>query len=121
MTGAAAGLGALAVRSLALAGHVVTSFLGAQRVNKAALPMMRGQESGLLLWVSSSTVRGGFPPFIGPYAAAKAAMDSLAVTMAYELARFNIETSIVVPGAFTSGTKHFPGPGQPADELTAAA
>jgi NAD(P)-dependent dehydrogenase (short-subunit alcohol dehydrogenase family) len=82
---------------------------------------MRGQESGLLLWVSSSTVRGGFPPFIGPYAAAKAAMDSLAVTMAYELARFNIETSIVVPGAFTSGTKHFPGPGQPAAELTAAA
>jgi NAD(P)-dependent dehydrogenase (short-subunit alcohol dehydrogenase family) len=82
---------------------------------------MRRQESGLLLWVSSSTVRGGFPPFLGPYAAAKAAMDSLAVTMAYELARFNIETSIVVPGAFTSGTNHFPGAGKPADEATAAA
>jgi NAD(P)-dependent dehydrogenase (short-subunit alcohol dehydrogenase family) len=98
-----------------------TNFLGTQRVNKAALPVMRGQESGLLLWVSSSTVRGGFPPFLGPYAAAKAAMDSLAVTMAYELARFNIETSIVVPGAFTSGTNHFPTAGKPADEATAAA
>ena len=92
-----------------------TNVLGAQRVNKAALPVLRGQESGLLLWVSSSTTRGGFPPFLGPYAAAKAAMDSIAVTMAYELARFGVETSIVVPGAFTAGTPHFPNAGNPAD------
>lgn len=98
-----------------------TNFLGAQRVNRAALPLMRRQESGLLVWVSSTTVRGGFPPFLGPYAAAKAAMDSLAVTMSYELARFGIETSIVVPGAFTRGTAHFPNAGQPADQATAAA
>ncbi len=52
-----------------------TNFLGTQRVNRAALPAMRQAEAGLLLWVSSSTVRGGFPPFLGPYAAAKAAMD----------------------------------------------
>jgi NAD(P)-dependent dehydrogenase (short-subunit alcohol dehydrogenase family) len=98
-----------------------TNVLGAQRVNKAVLPVMRQQGQGLLLWVSSSTTRGGFPPFLGPYAAAKAAMDSLAVTMAYELARFNIETSIVVPGAFTSGTDHFANAGKPADTATSAA
>ncbi len=98
-----------------------SNFLGAQRVNKAVLPVLRQQQQGLLLWVSSSTVRGGFPPFLGPYAAAKAAMDSLAVTMAFELARFNIETAIVVPGAFTSGTEHFANAGQPADEATSAA
>jgi NAD(P)-dependent dehydrogenase (short-subunit alcohol dehydrogenase family) len=98
-----------------------TNFLGTQRVNRAALPVMRRQEAGLLVWVSSSTVRGGFPPFLGPYAAAKAAMDSLAVTMSYELARFGIETSIVMPGAFTRGTAHFPSAGKPADEATAAA
>lgn len=98
-----------------------TNFLGAQRVNKAVLPLMRAQRQGLLLWVSSSTTRGGFPPFLGPYAAAKAAMDSLAVTMAYELARFNIETSIVVPGAFTAGTDHFANAGKPADAATSAA
>ena len=97
-----------------------TNFLGTQRVNKAALPVMRAQRQGLLLWVSSSTTRGGFPPFLGPYAAAKAAMDSIAVSMAYELSRFNIETSIVVPGAFTSGTEHFAGAGKPADATTAA-
>jgi NAD(P)-dependent dehydrogenase (short-subunit alcohol dehydrogenase family) len=98
-----------------------TNFLGTQRVNKAVLPVMRKQQAGLVLWVSSTTVRGGFPPFLGPYAAAKAAMDSLAVSMAYELARFNIETSIVVPGAFTTGTEHFPKAGKPADAATVAA
>lgn len=47
-----------------------TNFLGAQRVNRAVLPVMRKQQQGLVLWVSSSTTRGGFPPFLGPYAAA---------------------------------------------------
>jgi NAD(P)-dependent dehydrogenase (short-subunit alcohol dehydrogenase family) len=98
-----------------------TNVLGTQRVNKAALPVLRRQQSGLLLWVSSTTTRGGFPPFLGPYAAAKAAMDSLAVTMSWELARFGIETSIVVPGAFTCGTEHFPNAGKPAHTATAAA
>ncbi|HSI56918.1 MAG TPA: SDR family oxidoreductase [Ideonella sp.] len=98
-----------------------TNLLGTQRVNKAVLPLLRAQQAGLLLWVSSTTTRGGFPPFLGPYAAAKAAMDSLAVTLAYEVARFGIETSLVVPGAFTQGTQHFPNAGKPADTATVAA
>lgn len=73
--------------------------LGTQRVNRAALPLMRKQGRGLLLWVSSSSTRGGTPPFLAPYFAAKAAMDSLAVTYAGELTRWGIETSIMVPGA----------------------
>jgi NAD(P)-dependent dehydrogenase (short-subunit alcohol dehydrogenase family) len=98
-----------------------TNVFGAQRVNRAVLPHMRHVESGLLLWISSTTTKGGFPPFMGPYGAAKAAMDSLAVSMSYELARFGIETSIVVPGAFTKGTSHFPSAGKPADQATADA
>jgi len=98
-----------------------TNFLGAHRVNKAALPQLRAQQKGLLLWIGSTTTRGGFPPFLGPYAAAKAAMDSMAASMAFELARFNIETAIVVPGAFTKGTQHFPSAGGPADAATSAA
>jgi NAD(P)-dependent dehydrogenase (short-subunit alcohol dehydrogenase family) len=98
-----------------------TNVLGAHRVNKAALPILRARQAGLLLWISSTTVRGGFPPFLGPYAAAKAAMDSIAVTMSYELSRFGIETAIVVPGAFTKGTAHFPNAGKPADAETVAA
>jgi len=98
-----------------------TNFVGAHRVSRAALPQMRAQESGLLLWISSSTTKGGFPPFLGPYGAAKAAMDSLAVSMSYEVARFGIETAIVVPGAFTHGTEHFPSAGKPKDAARNAA
>jgi NAD(P)-dependent dehydrogenase (short-subunit alcohol dehydrogenase family) len=97
-----------------------TNLFGAQRVNRAVLPYLRAQQSGLVLWISSTTTKGGFPPFMGPYGAAKAAMDSLAVTLSYELARFGVETSIVVPGAFTSGTDHFPSAGKPADTDTTA-
>lgn len=94
--------------------------LGAQRVNRAALPHMRERRRGLLVWVGSSSTRGGTPPFLGPYFAAKAAMDSLAVTYAGELARWGVETTIVVPGAFTEGTSHFAHAGKPADADRAA-
>jgi NAD(P)-dependent dehydrogenase (short-subunit alcohol dehydrogenase family) len=98
-----------------------SNLYGAQRVSRAVLPYMRQQESGLVLWISSTTTKGGFPPFIGPYGAAKAAMDSLAISMSYEIARFGIETSIVVPGAFTRGTAHFPSAGKPSDDATIGA
>ena len=89
--------------------------LGAQRVNRVALPLLRKQGRGLLLWVGSSSHRGGTPPYLAPYFAAKAAMDALAVSYAGELARWGIETSIVVPGAFTQGTNHFLHAGAPDD------
>lgn len=89
--------------------------LGTQRVNRAALPHMRAAKRGLLVWVSSSSSAGGTPPYLSPYFAAKAAMDALAVQYARELSRWGIETSIVVPGAFTKGTNHFAHSGSPAD------
>jgi NAD(P)-dependent dehydrogenase (short-subunit alcohol dehydrogenase family) len=89
--------------------------LGTQRVNRAALPHMRKQRRGLLLWVGSTSTRGGTPPFLAPYFAAKAAMDAVAVSYAGELARWGIETAIVVPGAFTKGTNHFAHAGAPRD------
>ena len=89
--------------------------LGTQRVNRAALPQLRKQGRGLLVWVSSSSSRGGTPPYLAPYFAAKAGMDALAVSYAGELARWGIETSIIVPGAFTKGTNHFAHSGSPAD------
>ncbi|CAA9429735.1 MAG: Dehydrogenases with different specificities (related to short-chain alcohol dehydrogenases) [uncultured Phycisphaerae bacterium] len=94
--------------------------IGTQRLNRAALPHLRRQGRGLMIWVSSSSARGGVPPYLGPYFAAKAAMDSLAVTYAGELSRWGIETTIVVPGAFTKGTNHFKNSGRPADEARAA-
>jgi NAD(P)-dependent dehydrogenase (short-subunit alcohol dehydrogenase family) len=94
--------------------------LSTQRVNRAALPQLRKQGRGLVVWVSSSSARGGTPPYLSPYFAAKAAMDSLAVSYAGELARWGIETAIIVPGAFTKGTNHFAHSGSPADKARAA-
>jgi hypothetical protein len=47
-------------------------------------------------------------------------MDSLAVSYASELTRWGIETSIIVPGAFTKGTNHFAHSGSPDDTARAA-
>lgn len=94
--------------------------LSTQRVNRSALPHLRKQGHGLVVWVSSSSARGGTPPYLSPYFAAKAAMDSLAVSYASELTRWGVETSIVVPGAFTQGTNHFVHAGKPADTERAA-
>ena len=94
--------------------------LGAQRVNRAALPLLRRQGRGLLVWVGSSSTRGGAPPFLAPYFAAKAAMDALAVSYSTELALWGIETTIMVPGAFTKGTNHFAHSGSPSDKVRAA-
>ena len=94
--------------------------LSTQRVNRAALPQLRKQEKGLLVWVSSSSSAGGTPPYFAPYFAAKAGMDAMAVVYARELARWGIETSIIVPGAFTGGTNHFAHSGSPADRARVA-
>jgi NAD(P)-dependent dehydrogenase (short-subunit alcohol dehydrogenase family) len=95
--------------------------LGTQRVNRAALPRLRERRQGLVLWVGSTSTRGGTPPYLAPYFAAKAAMDAVAVSYAGELAPWGIETTIIVPGAFTKGTNHFAHSGAPADKATLAA
>jgi NAD(P)-dependent dehydrogenase (short-subunit alcohol dehydrogenase family) len=98
-----------------------TNVVSTQRVNRAVLPHLRAQHDGLVLWVGSSSSRGGTPPYLGPYFAAKAAEDALAVSYAAELARFGIETTIVIPGSFTTGTHHFENAGHPADKDVATA
>jgi NAD(P)-dependent dehydrogenase (short-subunit alcohol dehydrogenase family) len=77
--------------------------LGTQRVNRAALPHLRRQRKGLMVWVGSSSTRGRTPPFLAPYFAAKAAMDALAVSYSTELALWGIETMIMVQGAVDRG------------------
>jgi len=94
--------------------------LSTQRVNRAILPQLRKQRNGLLVWVSSSSSAGGTPPYLAPYFASKAGMDAMAVIYARELTLWGIETSIVVPGAFTGGTNHFARSGRPADDARVA-
>ena len=92
----------------------------ARSVSTHCAPTSTQAEKGLVVWVGSTSTRGGTPPYLAPYFAAKAAMDALAVSYAAELNRWGIETSIIVPGAFTSGTNHFAHAGLPADKTRQA-
>ncbi len=76
-----------------------TNFMGCQRVNRAVLPHMRRQRSGLLMHVSSGAGRIIVPAF-ALYSASKFAMEALAEGYAYELASQGIESVIVEPGAY---------------------
>ncbi|MDQ2811366.1 MAG: SDR family NAD(P)-dependent oxidoreductase [Actinomycetota bacterium] len=103
-----------------LAHLIDVNAVGAHRVNRAALPYLRPQRSGLLLYVGS-TIIITTPPFLGPYVASKAAFDALAVVTSDEATQFGIETSIVMPGAITNGTSHFPNASHASNqEVTAA-
>ncbi|MFJ2954466.1 SDR family NAD(P)-dependent oxidoreductase [Streptomyces sp. NPDC087270] len=101
--------------------HLVdVNTLGVQRLNRAALPHLRERGHGTLLYVGS-TIPVTTPPFLGPYVVSKAAMDALALVTSYEVSQFGIETVIVMPGAFTEGTDHFPKAGRAADTAVAEA
>jgi NAD(P)-dependent dehydrogenase (short-subunit alcohol dehydrogenase family) len=91
-----------------------------QRVNRAVLPHLRARRSGTLLYVGSTTTVS-VPPFLGPYVASKFAFDALAQVTSYEVSQFGIETVIVMPGAFTQGTEHFPNASHAGDQTVSAA
>ena len=76
-----------------------TNFFGALRVNRAVLPHMRHQRSGVLMHISSGAGRVVFPAF-GLYCASKYAMEAAAEAYRYELAGQGIESVIVEPGAY---------------------
>ncbi len=76
-----------------------TNFFSIVRMNRAVLPHMRRQGSGLLLYISSVLGRL-VVPFTGVYNASKFAVEGLAESYRYELAPLGIDTAIVEPGAF---------------------
>ncbi len=68
-------------------------------VNRAVLPQMREQGSGLLLQIGSIAGRLGMP-FLGLYGATKFALEGLTESYRYELAPFGIDAAILEPGTF---------------------
>lgn len=76
-----------------------TNFFGPVRVNRAVLPYMRQQRSGLLLHVSSGAGRVVIPGFAF-YSASKFALEALAEAYHYELAGQGIESVVIQPGAY---------------------
>jgi len=76
-----------------------TNFLGSVRVNRAVLPFMHKQRSGLLLHVSSIAGRVTLPGW-SIYCASKFAIEAFAEAYHYELAGQGIESCILQPGAY---------------------
>jgi NAD(P)-dependent dehydrogenase (short-subunit alcohol dehydrogenase family) len=72
---------------------------GAIRVNRAVLPAMRRQRSGLLIHVSSGAGRCTVPA-MAPYCASKYALEALADALRYELRSLGIDSVLVEPGIY---------------------
>ncbi|MEM9022354.1 MAG: SDR family oxidoreductase [Bacteroidota bacterium] len=72
---------------------------GVQRVNRAALPHLRANQSGLIIYVSSLLGRMTLP-FYGPYNASKWAVEALAENYRTELSGFGVDSCLVEPGGF---------------------
>jgi NAD(P)-dependent dehydrogenase (short-subunit alcohol dehydrogenase family) len=77
------------------------NLFGVLRVNRAVLPLMRRQQSGLLMYLSSGGASLIYP-FMGLYGASKAALEAMAETIHYEVYRFGIDTTIVQAGTYAT-------------------
>jgi NAD(P)-dependent dehydrogenase (short-subunit alcohol dehydrogenase family) len=73
------------------------NLFGVARVNRAVLPTMRGQRSGLLIHVSSVAGRAAVPGF-AVYCVSKFALEALADAYRFELSPFGIDSVLVEPG-----------------------
>ena len=79
--------------------QIETTLFGPVNVTRAALPVMRGQRSGLVVTISSTAgIVGG--EFLSAYAASKFGVEGWMESLAPELAPFGIRTMLVEPGFF---------------------
>jgi NAD(P)-dependent dehydrogenase (short-subunit alcohol dehydrogenase family) len=76
-----------------------TNVFSVVRVNRAALPQMRKQGSGLLLQIGSIAGRLAMP-YLGLYGATKFALEGLTESYRYELGPFGIDAAIIEPGTY---------------------
>ncbi len=72
---------------------------GVQRVNRAVLPAMRRQRSGLLIHISSAAGRTTVPA-MAVYCSSKYALEAIADAYRFELQPFGVDSVLVEPGIF---------------------
>jgi NAD(P)-dependent dehydrogenase (short-subunit alcohol dehydrogenase family) len=94
--------------------------LGPMRVNKAVLPGMRAQRSGLIVWITSTLGRV-LPGRGGLYPASKWAAEGLAESLHHQVAPFGIEVVILEPGSFPTPATFKSMPAEDADVVAAYA
>ena len=79
-----------------------TNFFSVVQMMHAVLPIMRQQQSGLVINVSAIGGRLVFP-FFGIYGASKTALEWLSESYHYEVAPFGIDVALLEPGAYPTG------------------
>jgi NAD(P)-dependent dehydrogenase (short-subunit alcohol dehydrogenase family) len=96
--------------------QIEANLFGLVNVTRAALPVLRGQRSGVFVQFSSIGGRVGGTPGMGAYQTAKFAVEGFSEVLANEVRPFGINVIIVEPAAFrtnwqgSSMTMHEPGP-----------
>jgi NAD(P)-dependent dehydrogenase (short-subunit alcohol dehydrogenase family) len=96
-------LGALEECSEAQARAMVdTHFLGPLFLTQAALPVLRAQGSGHLVYIGAAAAISNYPGF-GAYGGAKAGLETMAESVAQEVGPLGIRAMVVVPGPFRTG------------------
>jgi len=78
-----------------------TNLFGALWVTQAALPIMRAQQSGHIIQVSSIGGISAFPS-VGGYNASKWALEGFSQALAQEVAGFGIKVTLIEPGGFST-------------------
>ncbi len=78
-----------------------TNFFGPINVIKAVLPIMREQNSGLIINITSIAGYMGLP-YRGIYSSSKSALEIITETFRLELKDFNIKMTNVAPGDFAT-------------------
>jgi NAD(P)-dependent dehydrogenase (short-subunit alcohol dehydrogenase family) len=91
-----------------------TNVYSVLRMNRAVLPQMRAQGSGLLIHVSSGLARFVLP-FQGLYCATKSALEAIAETYRYELASVGVDSLLVEPGVYATRFSERAGANRPAN------
>ncbi|MEX0644064.1 MAG: SDR family oxidoreductase [Parvularculaceae bacterium] len=83
----------------AVTNQFATNILGYHRMAHAVLPAMRARREGLIVNISSQLGRI-IVPNIGIYCATKFGVEAMFEAMAYELAPFGVEVTIIQPGGY---------------------
>ncbi|WP_340016361.1 SDR family oxidoreductase [Paenibacillus sp. FSL K6-1318] len=76
-----------------------TNLFGLIAVTRAVLPVMREQEQGLIINLSSVSGLSGFPGY-APYAASKFAVEGFTESLRHEMSSFGVRVVLVEPGSY---------------------
>jgi uncharacterized protein len=90
-----------------ISSQINTNFYSIVYLTKAVVPIMKDQKSGHIINIASVAGKSGYP-LVGPYCASKFAVIGLSEALYAELSDYNINISIICPGAVNTNFFNHP-------------